>query len=81
MNSPRMGGGSIPSPPEVMTPGTGTDPFPQAPYRGNPVSRAAVASDMSGLVISPNGTPNNGSPGPPQEKHSSFMDRANLQIA
>ena len=83
MNSPRMGGGSIPGSPEVMTPGTGTDPFLQAPHRRNPDSRASVASDMSEDYFAQRhgGTPNNGSPGQPQQEYGNFLDRANRQIA
>jgi hypothetical protein len=44
MNSPRMGGGSIPGSPVVKTL-TGTDPFLQVPHMRNP-DRASVASDI-----------------------------------
>jgi len=84
MNSPRMGGGSMPSSPDVMTPGTGTDPFLQAPYRRNPDSRASVASDMSDDYFTQrHGTTNNGIPGmpQPQQEYGNFLDRANRQIA
>lgn len=88
MNSPRMGSGSIPGSPDVVTPGTGTDPFLQAPHRRNPDSRASVASDMSedyfaqrrGSTL--NGSPGTpGTPGTPQQDYGNFLDRANRQIA
>ena len=89
MNSPRSAGGSIPGSPDVMTPGTGTDPFLQVPQRRNPDSRASVASDMSEDYFAQrrgssmnNGTPGTpGSPGTPQQDYGNFLDRANRQIA
>lgn len=88
MSSPRMGGGSMPGSPDVMTPGTGTDPFLQAPHRRNPDSRASVASDMSEDYFAQrrgstmNGSPGTpGTPGTPQQDYGKFLDRANRQIA
>jgi alpha-1,3-glucan synthase len=82
MNSPRIGGGSLPGSPDVMTPGTGTDPFLQAPYRPNPDSRASVASDISeDYFAQRRGSTTNGSPGTPQQDYGKFLDRANRQIA
>ena len=77
-----MGGGSIPGSPDVMTPGTGTDPFLHAPHRLNP-DRASVASDMSEDYFTQRrgSTINNGSPGTPQQEYGNFLDRANRQIA
>ena len=82
MSSPRMGGGSIPGSPDVMTPGTGTDPFLQVPHRRNPDSRTSIASDMSEDYFSQRGgSTTNGSPGTPQQDYGKFLDRANRQIA
>jgi len=83
MNNPRMGSGFILGSPEVMTPGTGTDPFLQAPYKRNPDSRASVASDIpEDYFAQRHGwTPNNGSPNLPQQEYGNFLDRANRQIA
>lgn len=86
MNSPRMGGGSIPGSPDPTTPGTGTDPFLLAPHRRNPDGRASIASDMSedyfaqrhGGTLN-DGTP--GTPGTPRQDYGNFLDRANRQIA
>jgi alpha-1,3-glucan synthase len=82
MNSPRMGGGSIPGSPDAMTPGTGTDPFLLAPSRRNP-DRASVASDMSEDYFAQRhgGSINNDSPSTPQQDYGKFLDRANRQIA
>ena len=85
MNSPRMGGGSLPGSPDPTTPGTGTD-FLQAPHMRNPDSRSSVASDMSEdyFVQRRGSTMNNGSlgsPGTPGQDYGHFLDRANKQIA
>lgn len=80
MNSPRMGGGSIPGSP-VMTPVSGNDPFLQAPHMRNP-DRASVASDMSeDYFAQRRGSTLNGSPVTPQQDYGHFLDRANRQIA
>jgi alpha-1,3-glucan synthase len=82
MSSPRTGGGSIPGSPDVMTPGTGTDSFLQAPHRRNPDSRASISSDMSeDYFTQRHGSTINGSPGTPQQDYGKFLDRANRQIA
>jgi len=84
MSSPRMGGGSTPNSPDVMTPGTGTDPFLQAPHRRNLDSRASVASDMSeDYFAQQHGSTLGGSPGTPgtQQDYGNFLDRANRTIA
>ena len=80
MNSPRMGGRSIPGSP-LMTPRTGTDPFLRALRMRSP-ERASVASDMSeDCFAQQRGSTTNGSPGMPQQDYGHFLDRPNQQIA
>lgn len=57
-----------------MTPGTGTDPFLQAPHMRNP-DRASVASDMSDDYFAQRrGSTMSGSPGTPQQDYGKFLD-------